>query len=600
MNIGGSGWKRHEWGHTYWKLKNSSEMPESAANGCKGCQFFLALIKPRVIRTHKWLGKTETFDDYVKSAEPIRIQIEKPNEYRLYFGLDYPLLYLEPCAANEAGYDFPSYEGLKRPIPLDPNAPEVFELARLWLDCCSQHEVCGAQENTPLPTRLIEVPSDSKLPLRIYTSRKESRGKYVTLSHCWGSKLPFISQSQNIEQLAQGFEMGALPPSFQDAVIITRALGFTYLWIDALCIIQDDPEDWARESAAMTQVYHNATLMIAASAASDSSSGILKRTNLNRSPALGTDNNLLWQSPTTERCIEAEEPLGRRAWPFQEDLMAKRILLFKEQQMIWDCSACVYTESYGTTPANQPNYPGVGDDPLTRGGFLELISHKSSDMKLVNSKRNHLHLRLTYWYGCAGEYANLELTHASDKLPALSGLAHGLRVPELGQYLAGLWEVDIFRGMCWEYADKRDHDVEEYTCYVAPSWSYMRTRGKVVLLHHIDPDLRWDENEPLPNSSSMKRWKSIQEWERKWRPRLISHHVELETSDPHGRITNCWILIRAYCRKIIVHKRLLLWSQRCGDGKVHMDKMQKGLTWRFDAIDGFHGPWLVSPEAPRW
>lgn len=518
-------------------------------------------------------------------------------------------LHLALCARTtdirlEAGYNFPSYTGLKRPIPLDPTAPEVFELARLWLDHCSQHDVCGAQENTPLPTRLIEVPSDSKLPLRIYTSREESRGKYVTLSHCWGSKLPFTSQSQNIEQLAQGFEMGALPPSFQDAVTITRALGFTYLWIDALCIIQDDPEDWARESAAMTQVYHDATLMISASAASDSSCGILKRTDVFRSPTFGTDNSFLWQSPHTEGCIGAEEPLGRRAWAFQEGAMAKRILSFGGQQMLWDCNACKYTESYGTTPFNHPPYvlrPVY--DPLTRGDFLELMRHKSPDVRRINSKRNPLHLRLAHWYDCVRGYAHLELTYASDKLPALSGLAHGLRVPELGEYLAGLWEVDIFRGMCWFYCVGGFEFKQEYTCYVAPSWSCMRARGEVAFLDHLDPDLQWDEDERPPDSSSMEMWNLTQEWKRKWRPRLISHHIELGTSDPHGKITNGWILIRAYCRKILVRQRLCLftqWHSWYGDGRVHLDKMENGLTWRFDAIDGFHGPHVRKEPPSDW
>jgi hypothetical protein len=100
MNIGGSGWRLDEEGNTCWELKNSSEMPESAANGCKGCQFFFALIKPRVIKREKQFAEPRSFDDYVKSAESIRIQIEEPNEYLLYFGLAYPLLYLEPCAAN--------------------------------------------------------------------------------------------------------------------------------------------------------------------------------------------------------------------------------------------------------------------------------------------------------------------------------------------------------------------------------------------------------------------------------------------------------------------------------------------------------------------
>jgi Heterokaryon incompatibility protein (HET) len=65
-----------------------------------------------------------------------------------------------------------------------------------------------------------------------------------------------------------------VPKTFEDAIVVTRKLHVQYLWIDSLCIIQDDPEDWGTESLLMDQVYKNALLNIAATAASDSSGGL--------------------------------------------------------------------------------------------------------------------------------------------------------------------------------------------------------------------------------------------------------------------------------------------------------------------------------------
>lgn len=440
------------------------------------------------------------------------------------------------------------------------------------------------------------MPGDPKLPLRIIVTQKDCRDKYVALSRCWGGEVPSKTNSENIEsRQTQGFESESLPKSFQDAVILTRELGFTYLWIDALCIIQDNNEDWAQESALMTQVYHNAILMISASASPSSSSGILKRMNYFQSSRFGSENESLWQSPSTIQSLEAidkHEPLGRRAWSYQEKIMAKRILYFQEQQMAWGCSHCIHTESRGATlPWRDPwSSPFIGWKSkvlLAAGDIHTLMRRKSPDINPNHPDWNSLRPRLACWYKCVQEYAHRELTYESDKLPALSGLAHGLCVPELKEYLAGLWEVDLFRGLSWRYADRDKVAVEEYARYVAPSWSCMSARGKVMFYE----DLSFHERPSEPR------------WEREWKPRLISHHVELGTSDPHGKITNGYILIQAYSRKILVHRQLR-WKRSpwIYDNTLSYDKREGGFTWRFDTTDGYLRPPVGLENIPdeRW
>lgn len=439
------------------------------------------------------------------------------------------------------------------------------------------------------------MPRDPRLPLRIVVTQKDWRDKYVALSHCWGGEVPSKTISQNIESRQnQGFETESLPASFQDAVLLTRELGFPYLWIDALCIIQDDNEDWAKESALMTQVYHNAILMISASASPSSSSGIFKRMRMNhfQSFRFTRERDYLWQSPSTIQSLEAidkHEPLGRRAWSYQEKIMAKRILYFQEQQMAWGCSECIYTESWGTTPwFDTVYYMGWGSTVLLAAGDIHKLMRGESLYRTPNDPEgNSLEPRLACWYKCVQEYAHRELTYESDKLPALSGLAHGLCVPELKEYLAGLWEVDLFRGLSWRYADRDKVAVEEYARYVAPSWSCMSARGKVMFYE----DLHFYERPSEPR------------WEREWKPRLISHHVELGTSDPHGKITNGYILIQAYSRKILVHRQLR-WKRSpwIYDNTLFYDKREGGFTWRLDTTDGYLRPRVALENIPneRW
>lgn len=62
-----------------------------------------------------------------------------------------------------------------------------------------------------------------------------------------------MATKQSIQDLKEGIAVSFLPKTFQDAIKITQRLRIKYLWIDCLCIIQDDPNDWGKEASAMSQ-----------------------------------------------------------------------------------------------------------------------------------------------------------------------------------------------------------------------------------------------------------------------------------------------------------------------------------------------------------
>ncbi|ETS74973.1 hypothetical protein PFICI_13457 [Pestalotiopsis fici W106-1] len=560
-------------------------MQESASNGCKGCQFFLATIEDYLMS-----NDSEGFSVFVQEAKPIRIVVDGSGRFLLNSDFMSASKYItvDLCAADQTSFDYPNLDaGPRRPLSPDTNTPEVFELARLWLDCCSRHDSCDAQKDTPLPTRLVELTGDLELPLRLCVTKENWRGKYVSLSHCWGKELPFRTTSDNIDSLIKGFKVELLPQSFRDAVTLTWELGFKYLWIDALCIIQGNLEDWARESAAMTQVYYNATLMISATAATDSSVGIFKPRKCFTSHRFGPNGSLLWQSPAIFPSTSAdEEPLDRRAWSYQEKVMAKRILHFRKNEMGWSCLTSAFSESRGTTPVDGP----VDDSPSIKRYAHKFLGVKSPDVDLGGLKRDQQGA-LCQWYNILSGYTHRDLTNPRDKLPALSGLSHGLLIPEFGQYLAGLWEADIFRGLGWTYTNRHKIPVQKYGCYIAPSWSYMAGQGRV----HLFDDWIWADAEPALRPS--------ERWEQQYNPRLIDYHFQYDTSDQHGRITNGWIVIRAHCRRILVRQNSTLGdNSRLGDddddARLRLDEREGFFEWRFDGPHGYHCPWLLLDREP--
>lgn len=129
-----------------------------------------------------------------------------------------------------------------------------------------------------MPTRLIEIGKDIGSPLRLIETDSSFEQRYVALSHCWGS-IPkaagFFTSKDTWDRHKRNIDFEKLPRTFQDAVTITRDLGIKYIWIDSLCIIQGDQDDWANEAGKMENVFSSAYCTIAASSASSCLEGFL-------------------------------------------------------------------------------------------------------------------------------------------------------------------------------------------------------------------------------------------------------------------------------------------------------------------------------------
>ncbi|KAG5751657.1 hypothetical protein H9Q70_005713 [Fusarium xylarioides] len=150
-------------------------------------------------------------------------------------------------------------------------------MIRGWIrDCIDYHEDCKVvSEDRPFPTRVVYVGDDDTEP-HLFIPRSEDRGRYIALSHCWGDVMPLKTTRATFAEFCQKVDFARFPKTFQEAMVVCRKLNIEYLWIDSLCIIQDDEHDWAVESPKMCDVYQNAYLTIAAAAAHNSSEGLFR------------------------------------------------------------------------------------------------------------------------------------------------------------------------------------------------------------------------------------------------------------------------------------------------------------------------------------
>lgn len=211
-------------------------------------------------------------------------------------------------------------------------AMETLNLAKSWLENCMQcHQACRPQETEQTwPTRLIEIESSS--PRLVSSSGLPGRFKYATLSHCWGTYQYLRLLKGNLRSFYHEIPTHSLSKTFTDSITIAKHLGMSYLWIDSLCIIQDDDDDWRRESRKMSDIYGYSTVNIAANGAKDGSTGcffdrdVESRGRLAKAcmplPEFRREDNVvvtydcIWES-FCEDDIEAA-PLSSRGWCFQE------------------------------------------------------------------------------------------------------------------------------------------------------------------------------------------------------------------------------------------------------------------------------------------
>jgi hypothetical protein len=162
-----------------------------------------------------------------------------------------------------------------RNIEKSPISEASCNLIKSWLSKCdATHALCSAASTSVRPKRLLYL--DDATPDIVSLVSGEGENAYTALSHCWGNGKPTRTTTANLPAMNQGIKTLDISQSFQDAVHVTRSLGIKHLWVDCLCILQDDTDDWLQESSKMAEIYSSSYLVIGASRAKDCNEGFLQ------------------------------------------------------------------------------------------------------------------------------------------------------------------------------------------------------------------------------------------------------------------------------------------------------------------------------------
>jgi hypothetical protein len=301
-----------------------------------------------------------------------------------------------------------------------------------------------------LPDRILDVglgPSSNDIVLQETTSQ---RGRYICLSYCWGTSKFLSTTSDNISAHKEGIQLQSLPQTFRDIIFVSRALNIRYIWIDSLCIIQNDYLDWNTQAQKMATIYSNSHLTISASSGASADSGLFSK-KLSPVNIRTLSARVVYHLPNNPSEVDISAwPLLSRAWAFQERLLSPRVVHFGPEELIWECN-----ESRDCECGRIEYLP----DEIRKSEFHDTVYGKTLNPRDIS--------RL--WRRIVVQYSPLALTESSDKFPAIAGVAAVLWRSRNAAYLHGLWNDTFILDLLWRVLSTTN---SQYFSERAPSWSW--------------------------------------------------------------------------------------------------------------------------------
>ena len=358
-------------------------------------------------------------------------------------------------------------DGDWKPELLALDSVEAFSQIRRWLaECLEHHATCKRQPLAPLPTRVIDVgEKDHEVPRLHITNGHNS--PYLALSYCWGEEKSTVLTTETLELFQSSIPSDAMPPTIRDAFKVTRELGYRYIWIDSLNIIQDSVDDWKAEAQKMRKIYEYADLVIAGDESYSRSVGIFtpRSAQVTREPTKD-GSHLIVQRRAGIFKKPNDFYLSFRGWTLQESVLARAIIHFNSTYLWWECQHHKVVET---------------EEPVLAQDLVSISQDERADRwdDLFLSRTSP-----TPWYHFVTNFSLRQLSFGSDAPAALAGVAELCehRGWHSGRYLCGLWEDDLPQALLW--STERGSDMVGFM-YDFPSWSWF---------DHVNRKVSWPLN----------------------------------------------------------------------------------------------------------
>lgn len=396
-------------------------------------------------------------------------------------------------------------------------SPVAVLLSRYWLaNCAKKHITCRDVVPTYSPTRLVEILDEGMIQIVELMSSAQT---YAALSHRWSRDEASKTTSLNFAERLFPFRADQLSPVLRDSLIAVQSLGYRFLWIDVLCIIQDSEQDWLHEAAEMRHVYSNAAITIAAECTGNETDGegIFRPRDLRQSrpfPWRQLESHIDEEVGSLFRYVDDpkdKQPyifpdqgkkhhrnrpkgiLDTRGWILQEQLLSPRILYYGHQQLYWDCISQSASElsPLGVSLLDDANSTETWAFRLLR----RTIAGKGDPGMLARSIAD-------VWIHVVQNYSARTLTKASDKLIAIQGVIAALENVLNLASVAGMWQQGLWKQLIWWISGPPVYDTSESLPFPAPTWSWLSVTSAVSHHHSMRLDkypIPLNDLAPLPD-----------------------------------------------------------------------------------------------------
>ncbi|KAI8933731.1 hypothetical protein NX059_009447 [Plenodomus lindquistii] len=321
---------------------------------------------------------------------------------------------------------------------------------------------CSPAPSDPIPNfRLVDVKTRCVVCI-------DDTVNYAALSYVWGDSKRFFLCQENQEPLSLPGALDShshdLPRTFRDAIEIAEKLCIRYIWIDALCVVQDRPDQLMEHMDSMDVIYSAAVLTIVSDAAS-ADAGI-PGVSTSRVPPQATfqynGTRYISAKKTFGQALE-DSPWERRAWCLQEKVFSNRLLVFTETQAFFHCAGATWFED--TQMESKPNIAGpvhIRERPTyTR---KKAMMYKAPVQTAYESHRDYF--GRNFWK-LIENYSQRSLSFEADIIRAFSGILRSIE-QEHGVAIWGIPQREFGRGISFEHCGYRSGMRREGF----PSWSW--------------------------------------------------------------------------------------------------------------------------------
>ncbi|VUC24212.1 unnamed protein product [Clonostachys rosea] len=460
----------------------------SSENGCNLCQLLLEALDIRRCLLHQidrhWIEQLG-----IKSN--VRLLLEKKDVVPR-FG-SHSLIVV--CGEKISFMDLNHVQryindAVSRTPPTDAmttGSERSLAVAKAWVERCEkEHETCRRLQLGKLPTRVIEIAGDTHPP-RIHISVGE-QVPYAALSYCWGAERNIRLLSANVETYVEGIPINEIPQTIADALEITKALGLKYLWVDALCILQDSEQDLQHELSYMGEIYANAWLTIAPKNSASCRDGCFRERDWKTSAIVPLDIRLPSGAEQTTSQIHLQEEnkrtscvnrlmvlprhrmekngkksiLRTRGWTLQEEILSRRMLHCSDRELSWACLEGRCTERI---PEQEDIRGRQGWKYAMRRIIVTGIDGYGNLNKLSREGV------LNNWLEIVENYLKRELSKPGDRLAAIQGVQEAIGRILNDVPVAGIWKGRFLApSLLWKVSDpKTKSAMNPFPC---PSWSW--------------------------------------------------------------------------------------------------------------------------------